>query len=622
MIDGNIDVVSLTGQITQNVSLEGGLLPIGPKGDKGDPGFSPVVTTSKSGKTTTVKFETATGNVYAYIQDGEDGQGSGDMLTDVYDQNKNGIVDNAEKVNGKTVESNVPANAVFTDSNAVWGNITGTLSDQTDLNTALNNKANVSDIPTVNDATLTIQKNGETIDSFTANSSTNKTVNVIVPTKTSDLTNDSNFVTSDGNATQSDEDTSLTFTNTLSAPMEIDLKGNTQQDSLSGKNKLNITDFTETKNGITLTVVGNQIKLNGTATGYTEFYLTTTPYTISSGTYTFSINKISGTIENNSGNTTLYNTLRNSNNSNLQQIRIKEGAEVNTNTYSSEETISKFMISSSNGIKYTNYTYNLQLEQGSTATSYEQYCGGIPSPNPDYPQDVNVVEGNNTITISDDNEHSTSYNINLGSIKLCKIGTYQDYFYKDSGKWYLHKEVGKVVLDGSETYEMLNSSYANTHRFLYNFNDVYNSGNREDTYVYVISNKLVATDFMTIYQGRGGTPNMISNYNETGYSRFVMRIPNDYATSVADFKTWLSTNNIEVRYVLATPTNTEITDTTLIEQLEAIANATSYEGETNINQVNNDLPFIITVEVFNDNYNGRYYSLKAMYDKIYSGGNS
>lgn len=38
-----------------------------------------------------------------------------------------------------------------------------------------------SDLPTVNDATLTIQKNGTTVDTFTANSSTNKTVNIETP---------------------------------------------------------------------------------------------------------------------------------------------------------------------------------------------------------------------------------------------------------------------------------------------------------------------------------------------------------------------------------------------------------------------------------------------------------
>lgn len=49
---------------------------------------------------------------------------------------------------------------------------------------------NKPNIPTVNDATLTIQKNSTTIDTFTANASSDKTINITVPTKTSDLTND------------------------------------------------------------------------------------------------------------------------------------------------------------------------------------------------------------------------------------------------------------------------------------------------------------------------------------------------------------------------------------------------------------------------------------------------
>ena len=58
-----------------------------------------------------------------------------------------------------------------------------------------NDLSNKPTIPTVNDATLTIQKNGTTVDTFTANSSTDKTVNITVPTKTSDLTNDSGYIT-------------------------------------------------------------------------------------------------------------------------------------------------------------------------------------------------------------------------------------------------------------------------------------------------------------------------------------------------------------------------------------------------------------------------------------------
>jgi len=42
--------------------------------------------------------------------------GEGDMLKSTYDADGDGVVDNAKKVNGKTVESNVPANAKFTDT--------------------------------------------------------------------------------------------------------------------------------------------------------------------------------------------------------------------------------------------------------------------------------------------------------------------------------------------------------------------------------------------------------------------------------------------------------------------------------------------------------------------------
>ena len=48
----------------------------------------------------------------------------------------------------------------------------------------------------INDGILTIQTNGTNVQTFSANQSSNVTANIIVPTKTSDLTNDSNFVIS------------------------------------------------------------------------------------------------------------------------------------------------------------------------------------------------------------------------------------------------------------------------------------------------------------------------------------------------------------------------------------------------------------------------------------------
>lgn len=58
-----------------------------------------------------------------------------------------------------------------------------------------NDLSNKPTIPTVNNATLTIQKNGSNVATFTANSASNATANITVPTKTSELTNDSGFIT-------------------------------------------------------------------------------------------------------------------------------------------------------------------------------------------------------------------------------------------------------------------------------------------------------------------------------------------------------------------------------------------------------------------------------------------
>lgn len=63
------------------------------------------------------------------------------------------------------------------------------------------NIARTSAIPTVNDATLTIQKNGTDIETFTANASSNVTCNITVPTAVTDLSDASNYVLSSSLAT-------------------------------------------------------------------------------------------------------------------------------------------------------------------------------------------------------------------------------------------------------------------------------------------------------------------------------------------------------------------------------------------------------------------------------------
>ena len=63
--------------------------------------------------------------------------------------------------------------------------------------------------------------------------------------------------------------------------------------------------------------------------------------------------------------------------------------------------------------------------------------------------------------------------------------------------------------------------------------------------------------------------------------------------TVALFKSWLSTHNTDLYYVLTTPTYTLLNDT-LQEVIEDIYNnQKSNNGTTTITQTNADLPFII-----------------------------
>ena len=64
-----------------------------------------------------------------------------------------------------------------------------------------NDLSNKPTIPTVNNGKLTIQKNGTTVETFTANQNTNTTANITVPIKVSELTNDCGYTTNKGTVT-------------------------------------------------------------------------------------------------------------------------------------------------------------------------------------------------------------------------------------------------------------------------------------------------------------------------------------------------------------------------------------------------------------------------------------
>lgn len=215
-------------------------------------------------------------------------------------------------------------------------------------------------------------------------------------------------------------------------------------------------------------------------------------------------------------------------------------------------------------IVYTDVN-KVQLEQNSTATTYEPHQG-------------------------------KELHLDLGSIELCKIGNYQDYFYKSGSKWYLHKEIEKLT--GNDIISTLafaeSTSYSDS-----TYLCCYNNGFINTKYLNTIA-------YCNKFNGQYHyvEKKVANSLRMSSTSLGICVLKSDFAT-VNDLNSYFNTNgnDIFVYMVLKTPTNTEITDTTLISQLEAIYNAPLYE-ETNITQINNDLPMVLDITACKDNING------------------
>lgn len=224
----------------------------------------------------------------------------------------------------------------------------------------------------------------------------------------------------------------------------------------------------------------------------------------------------------------------------------------------------------------TNYTYisGYQLEKNSNMTPFEPYVGGTASPNPDYPQEVQTVTGRQVVTISDGGSQSQEYEINLGDIELCKIGTYQDYIYKSGEDWYVKKNIGNAVFDGSEAWGV-----ASTNPNMYYLANAVSPAVVE--YPSGYSNYFTV---VTRYPNQHLGELAIRGANKTD-----LMIRYDSMADVTALTTWLGTHNTKVYYPLATPTETQITNSALIAQLNALNDGTTYDGTTIITVASENL---------------------------------
>lgn len=331
-----------------------------------------------------------------------------------------------------------------------------------------------------------------------------------------------------GNATQAG-------TPTPDSPQPISVVTGENTVNITGKNLAKIENITTTSHGMTYTFnEDGTITLNGTSDAVTSQNATLDyPIHIKAGQiYTFSANNA----EIDAGITVRLQK------GNGQSGVFAPGTLNTTNkiwSFSGTKDVDCCLqVRIAGGITLNNFTFRPQLELGSTATAYEPYQG-------------------------------QEFPIDLDSIELAKIGTYQDRIYKTDGKWYIEKQVGKVVLNGSESWWIANGTL-----YTADITDYATTGNTPlSDYFTGQSNVLGAGDV---------ADNRIAFNNSTQYNyRFYIRCTPKFA-SVSDLTTWLGTHPTTVYYALATPTTTEITNSELVGQLERLGVATLYVGLNNV----------------------------------------
>lgn len=188
---------------------------------------------------------------------------------------------------------------------------------------------------------------------------------------------------------------------------------------------------------------------------------------------------------------------------------------------------------------------NLQLEKGSTATEYAPY---------------------------------------FTPIELAKIGNYHDRIYKEDGKWYIEKQVGKVVLDGTETWTTASTNISGRVRTrttaIASLVKRPASGN--------VAGDATSDHFVIATSGRNWEGDQSFCIETNGNMSFYA--DGTQTQSVSNWTTWLASNPTTVYYALATPTTTEITNEALIAQLEALLNAELYTGQNNISVTSTTQP--------------------------------
>ena len=352
---------------------------------------------------------------------------------------------------------------------------------------------------------------------------------------------------------------------------EIAVVGNSEQETRSGKNKLQLYFSDKTVSGVTITKnEDDSITLNGTATANINFLnLGKFLYELAKGTFKGCLTYKSGSMKDGSAGLFFSSSTTSGTNKGGTTLETKNKSFALSSTVTEDANIYPYIYINS-GTTFDNFTFYFQVVNSDTDDfDYEQYGA---SPSPEFPSEIVTVGQNGSVEIKVDNGLETtdtnyqSYTKVLPTQKeFVKIGDYEDTFVKVDGKWYEKHTIGKGKYNPNNI--GLNSSgNLRIKATLWGYD------NKQDCNV-------LCKYFKNRY-ARWDDGNEINNviYGWSSNGSIGINFDKNKFSTIEDFKNWASEVGLEFYFVKQQPELLECT-----EEQESILNSFyTYKGITNI----------------------------------------
>lgn len=194
----------------------------------------------------------------------------------------------------------------------------------------------------------------------------------------------------------------------------------------------------------------------------------------------------------------------------------------------------------------------------------------------------------------------SSYAPYFTPIELCKIGTYQDYIYKSGEDWYVHKAIATQKYTGASAESWQKFEYGGVSMWR---STVIPSG--MDTTA--ITTDSFRANNATYWVNDGTSVSSALSEGEFGFNAAAsnLNIKWNVITTLSNWESWLTSNPMIVYYPLATATDTQITNSALIAQLDALSSAQVYDGTTEVSITSQNLPSWLSLTYYKKGH-GKY----------------